>query len=129
MPLTKEQREDIERRVVDALKEVFDPELPVNVYDLGLIDEIEVDEEGHVMIKMILTAIGCPVAPTITMTAEAIVSEKVPDAKSVNVELLWDKPWTPDRITPDGKDQLSQIYGYDVVEEWKKRMKEMYPSL
>lgn len=120
MGLTEEQKEAIRNKVIEALKEVYDPEIPVNVWDLGLVEEIKVDDEGFVLIRMLLTAIGCPVAPTIAMMTEGAVWEKVPEAKGVNVEILWDRMWTPDRVTPEGREQLKAIYGYDIVDEWMK---------
>ncbi len=119
MGLSPEQKEEIRRKVVEALKEVYDPEIPVNVWDLGLIDEIRVNDDGFVDIKMMLTAIGCPVSASIAYMTESIVWDKVKEAKGVNVEIIWDKPWTPDRVTPEGREQLKVLYGYDVVEEWK----------
>jgi metal-sulfur cluster biosynthetic enzyme len=119
MGLTQEQKEEIRRKVIEALKEVYDPEIPVNVWDLGLIEEISVNDEGYVDIKMMLTAIGCPVSATIAYMAEATVWDKVKEAKGVNVEIVWDHPWSPDRVTPEGREQLKVIYGYDIVEDWK----------
>ncbi|HEU16191.1 MAG TPA: DUF59 domain-containing protein [Nitrososphaeria archaeon] len=119
MALTQEQKEDMKRRIVEALKEVYDPEIPVNVWDLGLIEDISINDEGFVDIKMLLTAIGCPVSASIAYMTEAIVWDKVKDAKGVNVEIIWDHPWSPDRVTSEGREQLKVIYGYDVVEDWK----------
>ncbi len=124
MPLSEEGRRQIGEKIVAALKDVYDPEIPISVWDLGLIRGMEIDEEGHVMIKMTLTAVGCPIASTIALMTESTVWEKVPEAKSVTVELVWDEPWTPDWVTQEGREQLKQIYGYDVVEEWQKRMQE-----
>ena len=116
-------------RIIKALKEVYDPEIPVNIYDLGLIYEIRVTEgkEGkpRVYILMTLTAIGCPVAGVVAAYAEEAVKDAVPEAEDVVVEVTFDPPWTPDRVTEEGRELLKSIYGYDVVEEWKKRMKEM----
>ncbi|PMP95007.1 MAG: hypothetical protein C0167_03500, partial [Nitrososphaera sp.] len=92
MALTQEQKEDMKRRIVEALKEVYDPEIPVNVWDLGLIEDISINDEGFVDIKMLLTAIGCPVSASIAYMTEAIVWDKVKDAKGVNVEIIWDHP-------------------------------------
>ncbi|MGC8969013.1 MAG: metal-sulfur cluster assembly factor [Conexivisphaera sp.] len=119
MALTQEQKEEIRRKVVEALKEVYDPEIPVNVWDLGLIEDIRVNDDGFVDIKMMLTALGCPVAASIAYVTEATVWDKVKEAKGVNVEIVWDHPWSPDRVTPEGREQLKVIYGYDIVEDWK----------
>jgi len=121
--LTESQREEIKKKVIEALKGVYDPEIAVNIYDLGLIYEINVSEEGDVYIKMTLTAPGCPVAGMIVAMAEETVKEKVKEAKSVRVDLVWDPPWTPEKVTPEGRKMLTQIFGYDIVEEWLKQQK------
>ncbi len=90
--------------VFEALKEVFDPEIPVNVVDLGLVYDLQV-EDGDVDIKMTLTFAGCGMGPYIAQQAEWRVAE-IEGVEDVNVELVYDPPWTPDLITEDGKQQL-----------------------
>lgn len=110
-------------KIVSALKEVYDPEIPVNIYDLGLIYEIKVEKSGNspiVKIKMTLTAIGCPVSVALPAYVEEAVREAVPEAEDVEVEVVFEPPWTPDRITPEGRELLKAMYGYDIVEQWKK---------
>ena len=119
--------EELARKIVDALKEVYDPEIPVNIYDLGLIYEIKVDKskgKPKVKIIMTLTAIGCPVSVALPAYVEEAVREAVPDAEDVEVEVVFDPPWSPDRVTPEGRELLKAIYGYDVVEQWKKMMQQ-----
>ncbi len=119
---------DIVDRVIKALKEVYDPEIPVNVYDLGLIYEIKVEEgesgKPRIYVAMTLTAIGCPVSGSIAAYAEEAIREAVPEAEDVFVDIVFDPPWTPDRVTLEGREQLKAIFGYDVVEEWEKRMQQ-----
>src|SRR5487761_2749075 len=92
-------REMLEESVIEALKTVFDPEIPVNIYDLGLIYGISIDpESAHVDIQMTLTAPGCPVAQTFPGEVERRVME-VPGINSAKVELVWEPPWTRDRMT------------------------------
>ncbi len=92
-------REVLEESVIEALKTVFDPEIPVNIYDLGLIYGISIDpESAHVDIQMTLTAPGCPVAQTFPGEVERRVME-VPGINSAKVELVWEPPWTRDRMT------------------------------
>ena len=92
-------REALEESVIAALKTVFDPEIPVNIYDLGLIYGISIDlESAHVDIEMTLTAPGCPVAQTFPGEVERRVME-VPGINSAKVELVWEPPWTRDRMT------------------------------
>lgn len=119
--MEKDKREEIKKKVIAALREVYDPEIAVNVYDLGLVYGVDVDEKGEVHVKMTLTAPGCPLAGMIVSTAESTLREKVPEAKEIRVELVWDPPWSPDRVTPEGREMLKKIFNYDVVGEWKKR--------
>ena len=80
--------------VIDALRTVYDPEIPVNIYDLGLIYGLDVDEAtGQVSIRMTLTAPGCPVAATFPGTVEQAV-RAVDGVREAHVELVWDPPWT-----------------------------------
>lgn len=91
--------QDLEERVIAALKTVYDPEIPVNIYDLGLIYGLNLEPQiAHVEIEMTLTAPGCPVAQTFPGEVERRVLE-VPGVNSAHVELVWDPPWTRDRMT------------------------------
>ena len=97
---------DLERIVIGALKTVYDPEIPVNIYDLGLIYEIKVDEEKkHVAVKMTLTAPGCPVAGTFPDTVRLSV-EGLDEIDSCEVELVWYPPWTPDNMSEAARLEL-----------------------
>jgi metal-sulfur cluster biosynthetic enzyme len=93
-----------EEKVYEALREVYDPEIPVNIVDLGLVYEVDIDE-GDVEVKMTLTAAGCGMGPYIAQQAEWAISE-VDGVEDVSVELVFDPPWNPDRITDDGKKLL-----------------------
>ena len=94
-------------KVIDAMKQVYDPEIPVNVVDLGLVYGVEV-VEGNVHVLMTLTAPGCGMGPMIAQQAEWRIAE-VEGVEDVQVEMTFDPPWTPDRITEDGK----KILGLD----------------
>ena len=87
--------------VMEALKEVYDPEIPVNVVDLGLVYSVEV-EDNEVHIEMTLTAQGCGMGPYIAQQAEWRIAE-IEDVEDVVVELVFEPPWNPDLITEDGK--------------------------
>ena len=93
-----------QEQVFAALKEVYDPEIPVNVVDLGLIYEVQVNS-GDVYVQMTLTAPGCGMGPYIAQQAEWAVSE-LEGVDDVNVEMVFDPPWNPDLITEDGKKLL-----------------------
>jgi len=91
-------------KVIEALKEVFDPEIPVNIVDLGLIYNVEIDS-GEVDVKMTLTAAGCGMGPYIAQQAEWAISE-LEEVEDVNVDIVFDPPWDPEKITEDGKKLL-----------------------
>ena len=95
----------VEEQVKEALKEVYDPEIPVNVVDLGLIYEVQVSKGNDVHVLMTLTAAGCGMGPYIAQQAEWAISE-VEGVEDVNVEIVFDPPWSPDLITEDGKKLL-----------------------
>ena len=88
--------------VIAALKTVHDPEIPVNIYDLGLIYELEIEDDGSVQIGMTLTAPACPVAGEMPhWVAEAVAS--VQGVGEVEVSMVWDPPWSPDCMSDDAK--------------------------
>lgn len=96
----------LEQRIVAALREIYDPEIPVNIYDLGLIYELDVNEErGEAHIKMTLTTPACPVAQSFPSTVERAV-EAVPGINKATVELVWDPPWTQERMPEAARLQL-----------------------
>ncbi|MFT5110842.1 MAG: FeS assembly SUF system protein [Parasphingorhabdus sp.] len=97
--------DELHDHVIAALKEIFDPEIPVNIYDLGLIYTVNIDPEANVAIDLTLTAPGCPVAQTFPATIEGEVNS-VEGVNETHVELVWDPPWTPDRMTEAAKLEL-----------------------
>ncbi len=91
--------------VVEACRTVFDPEIPVNIYDLGLVYTIDISGEGDVGVTMTLTAPGCPVAGEMPgWLAEAI--EPLPGVRTVNVEITWDPPWGMDMMSDEARLEL-----------------------
>ena len=97
--------DSLDSRIIAALREVYDPEIPVNIYDLGLIYRIDCDDMGVVEIDMTLTAPGCPVAQTFPGTVEAAV-QNVEGVAAAEVELVWEPPWTPERMSEAAKLEL-----------------------
>jgi FeS assembly SUF system protein len=92
------KKNSMEEKVIDALKRVYDPEIPVNIYDLGLIYELNIDAESNVGIKMTLTAPNCPIAEDMP----GLVRDEVMNVEgvgNVSVELVFDPPWDPNRIS------------------------------
>src|SRR3990167_10178352 len=88
----------LEDQVLACLKKIYDPEIPVNIYDLGLIYAITIDANQQVHIQMTLTTPGCPVAQTFPGTVEQKVND-IEAVKACTVELVWDPPWSQDRMT------------------------------
>ena len=101
MAVTKEVTMD---DIKEALREVYDPEIPVNVYDLGLIYDVQLNE-GQVYVQMTLTAPGCGMGPYIAQNAEWRIAE-IEGVEDVEVEMVFDPPWNPEMITEDGKKLL-----------------------
>ena len=97
-PVEDISEEGLHGEVIAALRNVFDPEIPVNVYDLGLIYAIEINAENRVTVRMTLTAPGCPVAGDILADVERKV-ENIDAVKSCTVDLVFDPPWTKDRMS------------------------------
>ncbi len=93
-----EDQKIVRERVIETLQTVYDPELPVNLYDLGLIYRVDVSENFDVKIDMTLTAPACPVAGTLPGEVQRKV-EAVPGVNSASVELVWDPPWNRDRMS------------------------------
>ena len=90
--------------IVKALKECYDPEIPVNVWDLGLIYDVNVDGD-KVHVKMTLTAPGCPMHSFISKEVREKI-QSVSGVKEASVEVVWDPPWSPDKMSPEAKVQL-----------------------
>jgi FeS assembly SUF system protein len=95
----------LEKQIFDALKTVYDPEIPVNVYDLGLIYEVEVDDYNNVDISMTLTAPNCPVADDLIRDVRDKIAD-LPDTQRVNVELTFDPPWDKSMMSEEAKLEL-----------------------
>jgi FeS assembly SUF system protein len=95
----------LEGKVIAALSSVFDPEIPVNIYELGLIYKIDIDAERNVKIQMTLTAPACPVAGTLPGEVEKKV-EEIDEVKKATVELVWDPPWSRDMMSESALLQL-----------------------
>lgn len=120
--LSEEKKKEILRKAVEVLKKIYDPEIPINIYDLGLIYDIKVDDEGVVTVTMTLTAVGCPVSTELPYFVYESLASSLPEAKEVYVDVVYDPPWNPTKMTEDGRRVFIEIYGYDIVEQWKKRI-------
>lgn len=105
----KGSNDTLKKAVIEGLKTVFDPEIPVNIYDLGLIYDIAIDEEQQVFIKMTLTSPGCPVAQTFPGTVETAVNA-VEGVCDCTVELVWEPEWTRERMSEAARLELGMFY-------------------
>ena len=94
--------------IIDALKEIYDPEIPVNIYDLGLIYGVDVADNGHVAVTMTLTTPHCPVAESMPAEVELRVSA-VPGVATADVNLVWDPPWDPQKMSDEAKLELGML--------------------
>ena len=94
--------------VIEALKEIYDPEIPVNIYDLGLIYDVEITPENHAHVKMTLTTPHCPVAESMPGEIELRVGA-VPGIGDAQVELVWDPPWDPQKMSDEAKLELGML--------------------
>ncbi|NJL26373.1 MAG: SUF system Fe-S cluster assembly protein [Thermoanaerobaculia bacterium] len=99
---------DLEDRIIAALQTVFDPEIPVNIYELGLIYNLELDAEGNADVKMTLTSPGCPVAGTLPEEVRMRV-EGVEGVRSAAVEVVWDPVWNPSMMSEAARLELGMI--------------------
>ena len=103
--LTQEEREQLKETVIAVLKTIHDPEIPVDIYTLGLVYQLDIDEAGNVKIVMTVTAPNCPVAEILPN----MVKEKVKVVMGVNdveVELTFEPPWSPDKLSDEAKAEL-----------------------
>ena len=101
----RDRKMKLERDIIMALRQVYDPEIPVNVYDLGLIYEVKVDDDHNVSIQMTLTAPNCPMADYVVEQVRAAVAD-VPGVVSVNVDLVWEPVWDKSRMTEEALVEL-----------------------
>ena len=102
------EKHELESDIVLALRQVYDPEIPVNIYDLGLIYEIQAEPDGQVFIKMTLTAPNCPIADDVVAQVREAVAD-VPGVKDVQVDLVFEPEWTTDRMSEEAKLELGML--------------------
>jgi len=107
-PAVAETGGDLYEAVIAALKDIFDPEIPVNIYDLGLIYDVEITPEHHAKVKMTLTTPHCPVAESMPGEVELRVGA-VPGIGDAEVELVWDPPWDPQKMSDEARLELGML--------------------
>jgi len=106
--MTKPDENTIIQDIVKVLQDCYDPEIPVNIYDLGLIYEIDLDESGKVIITMTLTSPACPVAESLPDEIKAMVKH-VEGVKEVEVNVVWDPPWNIHMMSEDARLELDMM--------------------
>jgi FeS assembly SUF system protein len=99
---------DLYEGVIEALKEIYDPEIPVNIYELGLIYGVDITPDGHAAVTMTLTTPNCPVAESMPGEVELRVGA-VPGIGSAEVSLIWDPPWDPQKMSDEAKLELGML--------------------
>jgi FeS assembly SUF system protein len=105
MDREKDKSSSLESQVEDTIRTIYDPEIPVNIFELGLIYEIKIDEDNKVKISMTLTSPNCPAAESLPGEVEYKV-QQVPGVSGVDVEIVWDPPWTADLMSDAAKLEL-----------------------
>ena len=106
--MTQEEKTQIEERIVDVLKTVYDPEIPVDIYELGLIYDVMINEDNEVKIVMTLTSPNCPVAETLPQEEEEKI-KSIGEVKSCEVEITFDPPWSKDLMSEEAKLELGML--------------------
>jgi FeS assembly SUF system protein len=107
-PAVEAQSGELYEAVIDALKDIYDPEIPVNIYDLGLIYDVAITPERHAKVKMTLTTPHCPVAESMPGEVELRVGA-VPGIGDAEVELVWDPPWDPQKMSDEARLELGML--------------------
>lgn len=101
-------KQELEEKIIAMLKTCYDPEIPVNIFELGLIYEIQIDNEGNVIVKMTLTSPACPVAGSLPGEVQEKVYS-IPEVRNVRVELVWNPPWDKDMMSDAAKLELGML--------------------
>ena len=100
--------EDVKNSVIDALKSIYDPEIPVDIYELGLIYDVTISEDGDAVVTMTLTTPHCPVAESLPNEVELRVLS-VPGVRDAEVKLVWDPPWDPSKMSDEARLELGML--------------------
>ena len=98
---------DIKKKVIEVVKKIYDPEIPVNIYELGLIYKIEVDEKNKVNVDMTLTSPNCPVAESLPNEVKNNIMNEIDEISEVNLNLVWEPPWDKDKMSEAAKLELN----------------------
>ncbi len=116
--VTNGAKEELKKKIISVLETIADPEIGIDVYNLGMIYDIEVIDDKHVKIKMTLTTPFCPLANILPMMIVEELKRKL--GIETDIELVFDPPWTPEKMTEKGRRIFKERFGYDIVEEYRK---------
>ena len=97
---------DLKEKIISEIKKIYDPEIPVNIYELGLIYKIDINENKNVLIEMTLTTPNCPVAESLPNSVKETIL-KIDGIEDVNLKLVWDPPWSKDKMSETAKLELN----------------------
>jgi len=114
--------DDLKKKIVEVLETIVDPEIGIDVYNLGLIYDIQIVNEKTVKIAMSLTTMFCPLASTLPLMIIDALKEKL--GIDADIDIVYDPPWTPLRMTEKGRQIFKERFGYDIVEEYSKSLQE-----
>ena len=98
-----------EQEVIDTLKTIYDPEIPVNIYDLGLVYKIDISEENDIQVDMTLTSPACPVAETLPPMIEQAIKLQIPETKMRVVQVVWEPPWDQSKMSESAQLELGMM--------------------
>ena len=101
-----------EQEVIDTLKTIYDPEIPVNIYDLGLIYNIDISEDNDIQVNMTLTSPACPVAETLPPMIEQAIKLQIPETKMSVVQVVWEPPWDQSKMSESAKLELGMMWRF-----------------
>lgn len=104
----QEEKTTLQDKIIEVLKSCYDPEIPVNIYELGLIYDIELDDGNNAVVKMTLTSPACPVAGTLPGEVETKIAN-MQEIKKATVELVWEPPWNPDLMSDVARYELGMM--------------------
>jgi FeS assembly SUF system protein len=107
-PAGNSTNEELRDSVIEALKSIYDPEIPVDIYELGLIYDVEISEDGDALVTMTLTTPHCPVAESLPQEVELRVLS-VPGIRDAEVKLVWDPPWDPSKMSDEARLELGML--------------------
>lgn len=115
---TNEFKDELRKKIIEVLETVIDPEIGIDVYNLGLIYDIQIIDEKNVKISMGLTTMFCPLATTIPLMIIDQLKEKL--NVNADIDIVYDPPWTPLRMTEKGRALFKEKFGYDVVKMYEQ---------